>query len=90
MPHPTPNVGLPIKFSPAEQTRLRQWECAHGTPQQVALRRRIIVGVMAGEDNVQKIAGARTKLEQIKPAPQSRTHLCITSLSVTVRHHSGA
>ena len=46
------NVGLSIKLSPAEQTRLRQWECAHGTPQQVALRCRIILGALASEDNV--------------------------------------
>ena len=39
MPHPMPNVGLSIKLSPAEQTQLWQWECAHGTPQQVALPR---------------------------------------------------
>jgi hypothetical protein len=51
-PHPMPNVGLSIKLSPAEQTQLWQWECAHGTPQQVALRCQIIVGALAGEDNV--------------------------------------
>jgi hypothetical protein len=49
---PMSNVGLSIKLSPAEQTRLWQWECAHGTPQQVALRCRIILGALASEDNV--------------------------------------
>jgi len=42
------------------------------------------------EDIVQKIARARTKLEQIKPGSQSRTHIRNTKLSVTVRHLSAA
>jgi len=33
-----PNVCLSIKLPPDEQTRLRQWGCALGTPQEVALR----------------------------------------------------
>ena len=41
-----------IKLRPAERTQLKQWECSHGTPQQVALRCRIILGAVAGEDNV--------------------------------------
>ena len=52
MLHVMPNVGLSIKLPAAEQTQLQQWECAHGTPQQVALRCRIILGALAGEDNV--------------------------------------
>jgi transposase len=47
-----PNLGLSIKLSPAERTQLQQWESSHGTPQQVALRCRIILGALAGEDNV--------------------------------------
>jgi transposase len=47
-----PKLGLSIKLSAAERTQLQQWECAHGTPQQVALRCRIILGALAGEDNV--------------------------------------
>ncbi|HEX9771914.1 MAG TPA: IS630 family transposase [Steroidobacteraceae bacterium] len=47
-----PNLGLSIKVSSAERAQLRQWECAHGTPQQVALRCRIILEALAGEDNV--------------------------------------
>jgi len=37
-----PNTGLAIELQPAERTQLEQWESAHGTPQQVALRCRII------------------------------------------------
>jgi len=47
-----PNLGLSIKLSPAELTQLRQWESSYGTPQQVALRCRIILAALAGEDNV--------------------------------------
>lgn len=47
-----PNLGLSIKLSPAELTQLQQWESSHGTPQQVALRCRVILAALAGEDNV--------------------------------------
>jgi transposase len=47
-----PNLGLSIKLSAAERTQLQQWESSHGTPQQVALRCRIILGALTGEDNV--------------------------------------
>jgi transposase len=47
-----PNMPVSIKLAPAEREQLRQWESAQGTPQQVALRCRIILGALAGEDNV--------------------------------------
>ena len=47
-----PNTSLAIKVQPAERTQLEQWGSAHGTPQQVALRCRIILGALAGQDNV--------------------------------------
>jgi transposase len=47
-----PNAGLSIKLSASERTQLQRWESSHGTPQQVALRCRIILGALAGEDNV--------------------------------------
>ncbi len=47
-----PNVGLSIKLSAVERGQLEQWEFSHGTPQQVALRCRIILGALAGENNV--------------------------------------
>ena len=47
-----PNTPLAIKLPPAEQTQLEHWESSHGTPQQVVLRCRIILGAFAGQDNV--------------------------------------
>src|SRR5258708_39079051 len=47
-----PNTSLAINLQAAERTQLEQWESAHGTPQQVALRCRIILGAMAGQQNV--------------------------------------
>src|SRR5207249_11461441 len=36
----------------AERAELEKWESSYGTPQQVALRCRIILGALAGQDNV--------------------------------------
>src|SRR5260370_40544543 len=47
-----PNTGLAIELQPAERIQLEQWESAHGTPQQVALRCRIILKAEAGQQNV--------------------------------------
>ena len=47
-----PNAGLSIKLRPSERAQLKSWESAHGTPQQVALRCRIILRALAGESNV--------------------------------------
>ena len=51
-----PNTGLAIELNSGEQARLKQWESSHGTPQQVALRCRIVLGALAGRGNV-AIAG---------------------------------
>ena len=47
-----PNTSVAIKLEPAEQTQLEKWGSSHGTPQQVALRCRIILAAVAGQDNV--------------------------------------
>src|SRR5437899_11373575 len=47
-----PNTSLAIQLEPAERTQLEKWESSYGTPQQVALRCRIILGALAGQDNV--------------------------------------
>src|SRR5213082_401374 len=52
-----PNTGLAIELQPAERTQLEQWESAQGTPQQVALRCRIILRAVAGQQNVAIAAG---------------------------------
>jgi transposase len=46
------NTSVAIKLQPAERTQLERWVSSHGTPQQVALRGRIILRALAGEDNV--------------------------------------
>jgi len=46
-----PNTPLVIKLPAADRTQLQRWACAHSTPQQVALRCRIILGAIAGQDN---------------------------------------
>src|SRR5207244_10674665 len=47
-----PNKRLAIKLQPAEGTQLEKWGSSHSTPQQVALRCRIILRALAGQDNV--------------------------------------
>jgi transposase len=47
-----PNSGLAIVLQPSERTQLEQWESARGTPQQGALRCRIILRAVAGRQNV--------------------------------------
>jgi len=47
-----PNTSLAINLQPAERAQLETWESSQGTPQQVALRCRIILGALAGQDNV--------------------------------------
>jgi len=44
-------TSFPVVLSSADQGQLEQWESAHGTPQQVALRCRIVLGALAGEQN---------------------------------------
>ena len=41
--------GDSVALSPTEQQRIQEWISAHGTPQQVALRCRIIAGAAEGE-----------------------------------------
>ena len=40
------------QISEVEQQKLQQWTSAHGTPQQVALRCRIVMAAAAGESDV--------------------------------------
>jgi transposase len=43
--------GIAIILNPSDQAQLERWASAHGTPQQVALRCRIILGAAAGQQN---------------------------------------
>src|ERR1700686_2248065 len=45
-------MGESCKPSAVEQEKLDQWIAAHGTPQQVALRCRIVVAAAAGKSDV--------------------------------------
>ena len=47
-----PNLGVAIELSAAEREELQKWASSHGTPQQVALRCRIVLGVLVGQSNV--------------------------------------
>src|SRR5947207_1146099 len=47
-----PNRSVEITLQPAERMQLEKWESSYGTPQQVALRCRIVFGALAGQDNV--------------------------------------
>lgn len=47
-----PNEGVAINLAPMARSQLEQWATAQGTPQQVALRCRIVLAALAGEDNV--------------------------------------
>ena len=43
--------GIAIILNPSDQAQLERWASAHGTPQQVALRCRIILAAAAGQQN---------------------------------------
>ena len=38
----------PLTLSPSDRAQIQQWLAAHGTPQQVALRGRIVLAVASG------------------------------------------
>ena len=44
-------ASFAITLSPTDQAQMEQWESAQGTPQQVALGCRIVLGALAGELN---------------------------------------
>ncbi len=46
-----PKKGAVVVLESSDQSQLEQWESAYGTPQQVALRCRIILGAVGGEEN---------------------------------------
>ena len=45
-------MGKWCQISAVEQEKLPQWTAAHGTPQQVALRCRIVLAAAAGDSDV--------------------------------------
>src|SRR3984893_16309355 len=61
-----PNIGRTVTLEATERTQLELWEASHGTPQQVALRCRIILAALAGQGNVAIAA----ELEVSRPTVQ--------------------
>src|ERR1022692_5348298 len=61
-----PNTSWAIKLQAGERRQMEQWEASHGTPQQVALRCRIILRALEGQDNVAIAA----ELEVSRPTVQ--------------------
>src|SRR5216683_1581095 len=51
-PHYPWGIGKSVQLSTVEQQKIEQWIAAHGTPQQVALRCRIVMSAAAGESDV--------------------------------------
>ena len=47
-----PRTACPVNLTPHARDQLEQWATAHTTPQQVALRCRIVLAAGRGEDNV--------------------------------------
>src|SRR6059036_3768282 len=45
-------MGKACQLSEVERQKIQQWTAAHGTPQQVALRCRIVLAAATGESNV--------------------------------------
>src|SRR5260370_22608063 len=45
-------MGLSSELSSAERQQIQQWVAAHGTPQQVALRCRIVLAAADGQSDV--------------------------------------
>src|SRR5437867_3006335 len=45
-------TSKPVVLSTAEQMQLKGWGSAHGTPQQVALRCRMVLAVAAGQQDL--------------------------------------
>ena len=45
-------TSLPVELSASDQAQLQQWASAHGTPQQVALRCRLVLAAAAGQSDL--------------------------------------
>lgn len=54
-----------LRLTEAEQQQLEQWVAAHGTPQQVALRCRIVLAAAAGETNLGIAAAAEVDVKTV-------------------------
>ena len=64
-------IRFPVAVSSEDHAQLEQWESAHGTPQQVALRCRILLGAIDGQKN-QAIANWKVSCKRCNP--ERRNH----------------
>ncbi len=55
-------LRFPVTLSSSDQALLEQWASAHGTPQQVALRCRIVLAAFAGQQN--KVTAAHLQVSR--------------------------
>jgi transposase len=60
MVFPMARQSAPVVVSETDLAQLQTWERAYGTPQQVALRCRIVLGAVAGQDNLEIAANVQT------------------------------
>jgi transposase len=49
---PMTKIPQPVLLSAADQMQLQQWESAHGTPQQIALRCRLVLAAADGQQDL--------------------------------------
>src|SRR5512146_2346219 len=61
-----PRVTLPLVLSQEQQQQLERWLAALGTPQQVALRCRIILAIAAGQAEVVIAAENRVNRKTVR------------------------
>jgi transposase len=60
-----PRAHASLQLSAAQQSQLRQWVAAHGTPQQVALRCRIVLAVAEGQSDIAMAAQFKTNRKTV-------------------------
>jgi hypothetical protein len=52
-------MGESCELAALDREKLEQWTAAHGTPQQVALRCRIVLAAASGDSDVAIASGCR-------------------------------
>ncbi len=61
-----PRSGTPLVFSEDQQNQIEQWLAAMGTPQQVALRCRIVLALARGESEASVAAGLKINRKTVR------------------------
>ena len=76
-----PRVIAPLVLSPDERSELQRWVVALGTPQQVALRCRIVLAVAAGKTEMAIAADHGVNRKTVR-----LSGVAITSSHIVARH----